>query len=101
VTDVTDRIALLRPGALRWLWIIALAGVSWALDVGAQSTCAYAALGEVPWVAVVEGFLVVQASIALQLLPGGAGLAEVGLVGIFAAGHPPVPPPSWSWPTGR
>jgi hypothetical protein len=36
----------------------------------------------------VEAFLVVQASIALQVLPGGAGLAEVGLVGIFATGTP-------------
>ena len=29
-----------------------------------------------------------QASIALQVLPGGAGLAEVGLVGILASGTP-------------
>jgi hypothetical protein len=36
----------------------------------------------------VEGFLVVQARIALQVLPGGAGLAEVGLAGIFASGTP-------------
>ena len=41
-----------------------------------------------PWTAVTEGFLVVQASIALQVLPGGAGLAEIGLVGILASGAP-------------
>jgi putative heme transporter len=88
VADVTGRIALLRPSAVRWLWIIGLAALSWALDVGALSTCAYAVLGRVPWGSVVEGFLIVQASIALQVLPGGAGLAEVGLVGIFASGTP-------------
>jgi uncharacterized protein (TIRG00374 family) len=88
VLDVTTRIALLRPGALRWLWIIGLAALSWALDFAALSACAYAVLGRVPWTSVVEAFLVVQASIALQVLPGGAGLAEVGLVGIFGAGTP-------------
>jgi uncharacterized membrane protein YbhN (UPF0104 family) len=85
---VTARIALLRPGALRWLWIIGLAALSWALDFVALSTSAYAVLGSVPWDSAVEAFLVVQASIALQVLPGGAGLAEVGLVGIFASGTP-------------
>jgi uncharacterized membrane protein YbhN (UPF0104 family) len=88
VADVTGRIALLRPGAARWLWIIGLAAVSWALDFGALSASAYAVLGRVPWASVVEGFLVVQASIALQVLPGGAGLAEVGLAGIIASGAP-------------
>lgn len=86
VTDVTHRIALLRPGTLRWVWIIGLAAASWALDFAALSTSADAVLGRVPWAAVVEGFLVVQASIALQVLPGGAGLAEIGLAGIFASG---------------
>jgi uncharacterized membrane protein YbhN (UPF0104 family) len=86
VTAVTGRIALLRPSAGRWTWIIGLAALSWALDFAALSSSAYAVLGEVPWAAVVEGFLVVQASIALQVLPGGAGLAEVGLAGILAAG---------------
>jgi putative heme transporter len=33
----------------------------------------------------VSGFLVVQTSIALQVLPGGAGLAEVGLLGVLVA----------------
>jgi putative heme transporter len=88
VTDVTARIALLRPGARRWLWITGLAVVSWGLDFVALSSSAYAVLGQVPWTAVAEGFLVVQASIALQVLPGGAGLAEVGLVGILASGTP-------------
>jgi putative heme transporter len=88
VADVTGRIALLRPGALRWLWILGLAALSWALDFGALSTSAFAVLGRVPWASVVEGFLVVQASIALQVLPGSAGLAEVVLVGIFASGTP-------------
>ena len=45
-------------------------------------------LDRVPWASVVEGFLVVQASIALQVLPGGAGLAEVGLAGVVASGSP-------------
>jgi uncharacterized membrane protein YbhN (UPF0104 family) len=88
LADVTGRIALLRPGVLRWLWITGLAAVSWALDFAALSTSAYAVLGRVPWGPVVEGFLVVQASIALQVLPGGAGLAEVGLAGVLSAGTP-------------
>lgn len=88
VADATDRIALLRPGALRWLWIIGLAALSWALDFAALSSSADAVLGRVPWASAVEGFLIVQASIALQVLPGGAGLAEVGLAGVFTTGAP-------------
>lgn len=40
-----------------------------------------AALGSVPSVALVFGFLAVQASIGLQVVPGGAGLTEIGLLG--------------------
>lgn len=88
VAHVTDRIALLRPGVLRWLWILGLAAMSWAFDFAALSASADAVLGRVPWASAVEGFLIVQASIALQVLPGGAGLAEVGLVGVLASGAP-------------
>jgi uncharacterized membrane protein YbhN (UPF0104 family) len=82
---LADRLALLRPGASRWLLLTGLAVVSWALDYFTL-TCVVAALGfPVPWPVLAVGFLVVQGSIALQIFPGGAGLAETGLLGVIVA----------------
>jgi putative heme transporter len=81
----TARIALLRPSALRWLMLLGIAAGTWALDFAGLAVSAAAVLPAVPWAGVIIGFLLVQVSIALQVLPGGAGLAEVGLLGSLAA----------------
>jgi uncharacterized membrane protein YbhN (UPF0104 family) len=81
------RLGLLRPSATQWLRVLAVTVTSWLVDFANLAAAAYSALQHVPWQAMVVGFLVVQASIALQVLPGGAGLAEVGLLGtLLAAG---------------
>jgi hypothetical protein len=80
---LATRLALLRPGGLRWLGFVALAALSWTLDY-LTLTAVVAAVGlPAPWAVLAVGFLVVQASIALQILPGGAGLAETGLLGVL------------------
>jgi uncharacterized membrane protein YbhN (UPF0104 family) len=81
----TARIALLRPSARRWLMLLGIAAGTWALDLAGLAVSAAAVLVTVPWSGVIVGFLLVQVSIALQVLPGGAGLAEVGLLGSLAA----------------
>jgi putative heme transporter len=84
---LSTRIALLRPEAPRWLLLIVLATASWLLDYLALSSSVAAVGSAVPWPAIAVGFLVVQGSIALQIFPGGAGLAETGLLGaLLAAG---------------
>lgn len=88
---LTARLALLRPG-VRWLGLFGLAVVSWLLDYVTLSAVLVAVGPVVPWGVVAVGFLVVQASIALQILPGGAGLAETGLLGVLVtAGVAPGP----------
>lgn len=88
---LANRLALLRPGA-RWLNLFGLALVSWLLDYLALSSVLTAVGSTVPWGVVAAGFLVVQGSIALQILPGGAGLAETGLLGVLvSAGADPGP----------
>jgi len=82
---LSTRIALLRPGGPRWLLVIALAIVSWALDYLALITTVSAVVSPVPWAVLTVGFLIVQGSIALQIFPGGAGLAETGLLGVLLA----------------
>jgi uncharacterized membrane protein YbhN (UPF0104 family) len=78
---VSGRLAQLRPSPLRWSYLVALAVLAWALDFADLVMSSVAVLGWVPSVALVVGFLAVQASIALQVVPGGAGLAEIGLLG--------------------
>jgi uncharacterized membrane protein YbhN (UPF0104 family) len=72
-----------RPSPRQWLLLLGAAVVPWLADVATLAAAAAAVPGSVPWAALVWGFLVVQGSIALQVLPGGAGLAEVGLLGVL------------------
>jgi uncharacterized protein (TIRG00374 family) len=72
---------LLRPSRRQWLQVVGLSVLTWLLDFANLAVASAAVPGGVSWAALVQGFLVVQASIALQVLPGGAGLAEVGLLG--------------------
>jgi uncharacterized membrane protein YbhN (UPF0104 family) len=89
---VAARLALLRPSASQWSRLVAVTVLSWLIDFATLAASGAATLQRVPWPALVVGFLVVQASIALQVLPGGAGLAEVGLLGtLLAAGVAPGP----------
>ncbi|GAB2995239.1 flippase-like domain-containing protein [Amycolatopsis acidiphila] len=88
---LATRLALLRPG-IRWLGLFGLAVVSWLLDYVTLTAVIVAVGPAVPWAVAAVGFLVVQASIALQVLPGGAGLAETGLLGVLVtAGVAPGP----------
>ncbi|AEA28421.1 YbhN family protein [Pseudonocardia benzenivorans] len=84
---ITARIGILRPTPLQWVVLIGLATLSWGLDYLALTAAAMAVGIPVAWSGLALGFLAVQASIALQILPGGAGLAEAGLLGtLLAAG---------------
>lgn len=80
-----SRFALLRPSLPRWLMLLGIAAGTWVLDFAGLAASAAAILSPVPWAALVVGFLIVQAAIAVQVLPGGAGLAEVGLLGALTA----------------
>jgi uncharacterized membrane protein YbhN (UPF0104 family) len=85
VRRLSTRLALLRPTAGRWAGVIALAAVPWVLDFSSLAASTLAVGSRVPWGALLIGFLLVQASIALQIFPGGAGLAETSLLGLLLA----------------
>lgn len=87
---VAVRIGWLHPSARQWLVIAAVAALSWVLDFVSLSASASATGEPVPWSALVIGFLIVQGSIALQIFPGGAGLADAGLLGVLVAASVPV-----------
>jgi putative heme transporter len=80
---ITTRLTLLRPSPRQWSLLIGVTVLTWLLDFGTLTTSAASFLRPVPWPALVVGFLVVQGAIALAVLPGGAGLAEVGLLGVL------------------
>ncbi|MBB5159264.1 lysylphosphatidylglycerol synthase transmembrane domain-containing protein [Saccharopolyspora phatthalungensis] len=82
---LSARIAMLRPNGRRWLLLGGLVITSWVLDF-LTLIAAVAAVGSpVPLSVLVLGFLIVQGSIALQIFPGGAGLASAGLLGVMVA----------------
>lgn len=86
------RIGLLRPTSRRWLILAVLVIASWGLDFFTL-IAAVAAVGlPVPVSVLLVGFLIVQASIALQIFPGGAGLASAGLLGVMVAAGVAVAP---------
>ncbi|MCI2417975.1 flippase-like domain-containing protein [Saccharopolyspora sp. K220] len=89
---ISERIRLLRPDRGQWAAITALAALSWLLDYLSLTTSVTALGSPVPWSTLVVGFLVVQGSIALQVFPGGAGLAEAGLLGVLTASGVPIAP---------
>jgi hypothetical protein len=86
------RLRMLRPSPRQWLRLLALSALTWLLDFANLAVASAAVPGAVHWAALVQGFLVVQASIALQVLPGGAGLAEVGLLGALLGSGVPAGP---------
>ena len=91
-TRLSTRIAMLQPSTLCWLGIIALAALPWVLDFASLAASALAVGSRVPWGALLVGFLLVQASVALQIFPGGAGLAETSLLAVLlASGVAPAP----------
>ncbi|RRO14096.1 UPF0104 family protein [Saccharopolyspora rhizosphaerae] len=89
---VSDRIGLLRPSGGGWVLIIGCAALSWAMDFLSLYASVAAVGHPAPWPALALGFVVVQISIALQLFPGGAGIAEAGLLGVLIASGVPVAP---------
>jgi putative heme transporter len=76
---LSTRIALLQPSGVRWLVLITLAALSWILDYLTLAASVAAVNSSVPWAVLVVGFLLVQGSIALQIFPGGVGLAGTSL----------------------
>lgn len=92
VGDVAVRLGLLRPDRRQWVGLVVAACFTYVLDFSALATASAAVLPSVPWPALAWGYLLVQGSIALQVLPGGAGLAEVGLLGALLAGGVPAAP---------
>lgn len=84
-TRLSTRIGLLRPSRARWAGLVTLAAVPWLLDFASLAASALAVGSSVPWGALLIGFLLVQASIAAQIFPGGAGLAETSLLGLLLA----------------
>jgi putative heme transporter len=83
---VSNRIALLRPTFAQWSGFFGIALFSWGLDYLTVAACVAATADTVPWPAVAAGYLAVQASIALQVTPAGAGAAEAGLLAALVAG---------------
>jgi uncharacterized membrane protein YbhN (UPF0104 family) len=86
------RLLPVRPSPQQWLQLLAAAVVPWLADFATLAVASAAVPGPVPWPALLEGFLVVQGSIALQVLPGGAGVAEVGLLGVLVGSGVPAGP---------
>jgi putative heme transporter len=82
---VSKRVALLQPGAFRWFGLIALAALTWILDFSTLAASLAAVDSRIPWGVLLVGFLVVQGSIALQIFPGGAGLADTSLLALLLA----------------
>lgn len=80
---LSSHIALVQPSVGRWLVLVGIAGLSWALDYLALAASVAAVGSSVPWDVLSVGFLVVQASIALQIPPGGLGLAGTSLFAVL------------------
>lgn len=80
---LSDNVASLRPSGRQWLTLVAVALLTWVLDFFTLVASVLTVDVEIPWAALVVGFLIVQGSIALQILPGGAGLAETDLLGVL------------------
>ncbi|HEX7662351.1 MAG TPA: lysylphosphatidylglycerol synthase transmembrane domain-containing protein [Pseudonocardiaceae bacterium] len=86
---VSERIALLRPGFGAWQSSFGIALLSWGLDYVSLVACVLACAddaGNIPWAAIAVGYLAVQASIAAQLTPAGAGAADSGLLAALVSG---------------
>ncbi|QUQ65938.1 lysylphosphatidylglycerol synthase transmembrane domain-containing protein [Kutzneria sp. CA-103260] len=80
---LSDNVASLRPNGREWPVLVAVALLTWVLDFVTLVASVLTVDVQIPWAALVVGFLIVQGSIALQILPGGAGLAETGLLGVL------------------
>lgn len=82
---VSHQVARLRPNRWEWAVIVGVAVVSWGLDFTSLLMTVFALNASASWASLTLGFLVVQGSVALQLFPGGAGLAEAGLLTTLVA----------------
>lgn len=87
---LSARLTVLQPSGWRWLGLIAIAASTWVLDFLSLAASVAAVGASVPWGGLLVGFLLVQASIALQIFPGGAGLAETSLLALLLASGVPV-----------
>lgn len=84
-----DRIAAelfaVRPNGRQWAALLALAVATWVFDYLTLATAFTMFAAPVPWAALAVGYLIVQVSIAVQITPGGAALADAGLFGVLVA----------------
>ncbi|OJY51775.1 lysylphosphatidylglycerol synthase domain-containing protein [Pseudonocardia sp. 73-21] len=78
-----------RPSPRTTAVLLVLAALTWVLDLACLAACVGATRAPFTAGAVAVGYLAVQASIAIRLTPGGAGLAEAGLLAaLVTAGTP-------------
>lgn len=84
--SMSGRLSLLRLRRFHWVWFLITAYSGLVFDYAALWCSAAAASANVPWTTIAVGYLVVQASIAVQLTPGGTGPAEAGLIAALMAG---------------
>ena len=89
---LSTRIGLLQPSGRRWLLLIVLAALTWILDYSTLNASLAAVGSSAPAAVLLVGFLIVQASIAAQIFPGGVGLAETSLLALLLASGVAVTP---------
>jgi len=89
---LSTRIALLQPSGGRWILLVTLAALTWILDYSTLTASVAAVGSTVPSAVLLVGFLIVQASIAAQIFPGGVGLAETSLLALLLASGVAVTP---------
>lgn len=82
---IATRLSAARPSGRQWAVLLGLAAGTWIFDFLALAAGFTVFAAAVPWAALAVGYLVVQVSIAAQIMPGGAGLADAGLFGTLLA----------------
>ncbi|HEX6443648.1 MAG TPA: lysylphosphatidylglycerol synthase transmembrane domain-containing protein [Streptosporangiales bacterium] len=82
---VATRLSGVRPSGRQWAVLLGLAAGTWILDFLTLAAGFTVFATQLPWTALAVGYLIVQVSIAVQITPGGAGLADAGLFGALVA----------------
>lgn len=82
---IATRLSAVRPSGRQWAVLLGLAAGTWIFDFLALAAGFSVFAASLPWAALAVGYLIVQVSIAVQITPGGAGLADAGLFGALVA----------------
>ncbi|PVZ05422.1 lysylphosphatidylglycerol synthase transmembrane domain-containing protein [Actinomycetospora cinnamomea] len=80
------------PGTRSGAVLVLTSAAGYGLDFLALVAATRAVLPEVPWSALGVGWVASQASIMLQITPGGAALSEAGLAGALLGAQVPLGP---------